>query len=275
MNRLAALSALAIAACAPRAGGANRESNSTVNSAASSGSSGSFAPSTEGQAALIALRDGARRGESEALVALSVELGRGGATEINGDAAQDERVASAEIAVSDDRAALVIVRTSCGNVRAIGLVRDGARWTRRTSTALVPEVRPGTCVRVTAVAQAVALSADPAHEAALGLKWEDSMGDEVHGPHLWVFGLDPARGFNVLLERAPFGGTDDRTGASTVGSLAVIDELPAPRPLFVEIRPGHRGVGGTAPSQRIVRRYDLREGRLVLSDEQQSSLGAD
>lgn len=278
MTARAGLAALALMACAPRATanggalGANGDANSTVNHGASSGSS---APSSEARAALMALRDGARRGDPAALGALSIELGRGGATEINGEAAQDERVASAEVAVSDDRAALLVLRTTCGNVRAIGLVRDGDRWVKRASSALVPAVQPGTCVRVTAVMQPVALRGDPAREAALGLKWEDSMGDEVHGPHLWVFGLDDAQGYTVLLERAPFGGTDDRTGASTVGSLAVIDELPAPRPLFVEIRPGHRGVGGTAPSQRTVRRYDLREGHLVLSDEQQSSIGAE
>lgn len=278
MTRRSAFAALALMACAPRAAvqggasGANRVENSTVNAGSSSGSSGR---SSEAMTALMALRDGARRGDRAALLALSIELGRGGATEINGEAAQDERVTSAEIVVNDERAALLVLRTSCGNVRAIGLVRDGDRWAPRASSALVPAAQPGVCVRVTAVMQAVALRGDPAREAALGIKWEDSMGDEVHGPHLWVFGLDPAQGYTVLLERAPFGGTDDRTGASTVGSLAVIDELPAPRPLFVEIRPGHRGVGGTAPSQRTVRRYDLREGRLVLSDEQQSSLGAE
>lgn len=127
-------------------------------------------------------------------------------------------------------------------------------------------------MRVSLVAQAVALRSDPAREAAVGVRWEDAMGDEVHGPHLWVAGLDATQGFTVLLERAPFGGTDDRTGASTVGSLAVIDELPAPRALFVEIRPGQRGAGGAAPSHRTVRRYELRGAQMQLVDEQQSTL---
>lgn len=223
--------------------------------------------------ALATIRDGARRGDATVLRSMSIELGRGGATEINGDRAEDERVSTAEIAVFDAQTALLIVKTSCGNVQLVGLVRDGAAWGVRQSQALVPPVRPGSCVRSTVLAQPVALRSDPAREAAIGLRWEDAMGDEVHGPHLWIAGLDAQRGFVLLLERAPFGGTDDRTGSTTVGSVAVIDELPAPRPLFVEIRPGTRGPAGAGPSQRTVRRYELRGARMELVDEQRSTLG--
>lgn len=222
---------------------------------------------------LVAMRDALLRAEPAALRALSIELGRGGATEISGDRAEDERVAAVEVPVFDARAAMIVLRTSCGNIRLVGLVREGDAWRPRQSYALVPTVRPGSCVRVSLVAQPLALRSDPARDAALGVRWEDAMGDEVHGPHLWIAGLDDAQGATLLLERAPFGGTDDRTGATTVGSVAVIDELPAPRPLFVEIRPGTRGAGGAGPNQRTVRRYELRGARMELVDEQQSTLG--
>jgi hypothetical protein len=207
------------------------------------------------------------------LRAWSIELGRGGATEINGDRAEDERIVTAEIAVSDANSALLVLKTSCGNAQIVGLVREGAQWSARRSQPLVPRAIVGSCVRSTVLAQPVALRGDPAREAAIGVRWEDAMGDEVHGPHLWVVGLDAQRGFTVLLERAPFGGTDDRTGATTIGSVAVIDELPAPRPLFVEIRPGARGTAGSAPNQRTVRRYELRGAHIELIDEQRSTLG--
>lgn len=222
--------------------------------------------------ALIALRDRARRGDAEVLHAWSIELGRGGATEINGDRAEDERVVSADITVSDGSVALIVLQTSCGNVRIVGLVREGERWIARQSQPLVPHAIVGRCVRSRVRAQPVALRADPARDAAIGVRWQDALGDEVHGPYLWVIGLDAQHGFSMLLERAPFGGTDDRTGATTVGSVAVIDELPAPRPLFVELRPGTRGLVQTSPNQRIVRRYELRGARMELVDEQRSTL---
>lgn len=262
-------------ACATRTSSTSSSANN-VTSAASSGAeratraAGASDPTDR---ALIALRDSARRGEAAVLRAWSIELGRGGATEINGDRAEDERVVTAEIAVSDANVALVVLKTSCGNVQLVGLVREGAQWSARQSQALLPHAIVGSCVRSTVLAQPVALRADPAREAAIGVRWEDAMGDEVHGPHLWVVGLDAQRGFTVLLERAPFGGTDDHTGATTVGSVAVIDELPAPRPLFVEIRPGARGAAGSAPNQRTVRRYELRGARMELVDEQRSTLG--
>lgn len=265
--------ALLSQACAPRTSASSSSANSVTSAASSGAEQPTRAAGSATDRALIALRDGARRGEAAVLRAWSIELGRGGATEINGDRAEDERVVTAEIAVSDASAALLVLKTSCGNVQIVGLVREGEQWSARQSQPLVPHAIVGSCVRSTVLAQPVALRADPAREAAIGVRWEDAMGDEVHGPHLWVVGLDAQRGYSVLLERAPFGGTDDHTGATTVGSVAVIDELPAPRPLFVEIRPGARGTAGSAPNQRTVRRYELRGARMELVDEQRSTLG--
>lgn len=223
-------------------------------------------------ASLASVRTALLRADAASLREAGVELGRGGATEINGDPAEDERVAAVEIAVRDRGSALVVLRTSCGNVRVIGYVREGATWRARAKQSLVPTAVPGSCVRVALVAQSIAMRGDPAREAAVGVRWEDAMADEIHGPNLWVFGLDPAQGFTVLLERAPFGGTDDRTGSSTEGSLAVLDELPPPRPLFVEIRPGARGMAPGPALMRTVRRYELRGARIELVDEQRSSI---
>ncbi len=256
------------AASSSSGGAASARAATEPQTAAQTTSAGSQLPP-----ALVAMREALLRAEPAALSALSIELGRGGATEISGDRAEDERVAAVEVPVFDGRAAMIVLRTSCGNVRLVGLVREGDAWRARQSYALVPTVRPGSCVRVSLVAQPLALRSDPARDAALGVRWEDAMGDEVHGPHLWIAGLDDAQGATLLLERAPFGGTDDRTGATTVGAVAVIDELPAPRPLFVEIRPGTRGAGGAGPNQRTVRRYELRGARMELVDEQQSTLG--
>lgn len=277
----APLPSLLFFACAGQAGARAQDLATSSSSAASSGvvrSSGGQGASRE-RAQRSDHDDGPDRwsaallrGDAETLRAAGVVLGAGGATEINGDRAADERVAAVEIPVRDGQSALVVVRTSCGNVRLVGLVRRAQQWEATQSVPLVPQAQPGMCVRSTVLARAVALRADPAREAAIGIRWEDAMADEIHGPHLWVAGLDRDRGFSILLERAPFGGTDDRTGASTEGSLAVIDELPPPRPLFVEIRPGQRGAGGAAPSTRTVRRYELRGGRIELVDEQRSSL---
>lgn len=271
-----ALSALSGAhACTPRpTQRASLDPRHTQSSGGSPTQSGSVA-SESNDGALAALRTALLRGEVSALRDAGVELGRGGATEINGDRAVDETVAAVEIAVRDSVSALVVVRTSCGNVRVVGYVREGAAWRARAARALVPSAVPGSCVRVALVAQSIALRGDPPREAALGVRWEDAMADEIHGPNLWVFGLDPAQGFTVLLERAPFGGTDDRTGSSTEGSLAVLDELPPPRPLFVEIRPGQRGMAPSGGLTRTVRRYELRGARIELVDEQRSSVTED
>jgi hypothetical protein len=223
-------------------------------------------------AALQSLRAAVLRGDSVALTSLGLTLGRGGETEIDGARAADERVTQVDVPVRDADSAAMLVRTSCGNVRLLGLVRRAGAWSARASLALVPAVTPGRCVRSSAVVQPVALRADPAREVALGVRWEDATADEVHGPSLWVAGLDAREGVVVLLEQVPFGGTDDRTGASTEGSLAVIDELPPPRAIFVEIRPGRRGAGGPAPGVRTIRRYEFRGARMDLVDEQQSAL---
>jgi hypothetical protein len=224
------------------------------------------------EAALQSLRAAVLRGDSVALTSLGLTLGRGGETEIDGARAADERVTQVDVPVRDAGSAAMLVRTSCGNVRLLGLVRGPNGWSARASLALVPAVTPGRCVRSSAVVQPVALRADPAREVAVGVRWEDAMADEVHGPSLWVAGLDAREGVVVLLEQVPFGGTDDRTGASTEGSLAVIDELPPPRAIFVEIRPGRRGAGGPAPGVRTIRRYEFRGARMDLVDEQQSAL---
>jgi hypothetical protein len=226
-----------------------------------------------GELALRALREAVLRAEPAALAAVGVSLSRAGdSTDITGDHAEDERVAAVDLPVRDADTAAMVVRTTCGNVRLIGLRRGDGGWRAARGVALVPEVRPGGCVRTTVLAQAVALRGDPARDVAVAVRWEDSIGDEVRGPHLWVGALDAREGLTVLLERAPFGGTDDRTGASSEGSLAVIDDLPPPRPLFVEVRPGRRGVGGPGLDVRTVRRYELRGGRLELVDEQRAQI---
>jgi hypothetical protein len=214
-------------------------------------------------------------GDSGTLQALNVRLEVGGATELTGERAVGETVRSAQLLVFDRQSAIALLQTSCGNVRLIGLVRAAAqRWQTGASLDVVPHAVPGGCVRATVLAQPIALRSDLATEAAIGVRWEDQMGDEVHGPSLWIASLDPRLGFVMLLQTAPFGGTDDRTGASTEGSVAVMDELPAPRPLFVEIHPARRGTAG-AGRERILRRYELRSGLLQMVDEQRQALQVD
>ncbi|MDP3278428.1 MAG: hypothetical protein Q8Q09_24780 [Deltaproteobacteria bacterium] len=222
--------------------------------------------------ALESLRASLEQSAPEALARVGLVLGRGGATELDGSAAPDERVRLALTVVQDAQSAALVVRTTCGNAQIIGMVQSPSGWTQRGRVVLVPAVGPGQCVRTTLVAQPVALRSDPARELAVGVRWEDTTGDEVQGPNLWVAALDPREGVRLLLERAPFGETNDQSGASTEGSLAVVDELPAPRPLFVEIRPGRRGVAGSAARERLLRRYELRGERLELVDERREAL---
>ncbi len=223
-------------------------------------------------AELERFREEISRGDASALQRVGLSLGRGGATEIDGSPAPDERIVRVDVPVRDANSAAMVVRSSCGNVWLLGLHREGTAWHLAGQQALVPLAEPGRCVRTTAVVQSLALLGDPARELAVGVRWESATGDEVQGPFLWVAGLDARQGLTMLLERAPFGATDDRTGANTEGALAIIDELPPPRPLFVEIRPAGRGTEGAAPGVRVVRRYEHRGGRFELADEQRASV---
>lgn len=235
--------------------------------------------------ALVSLVSRLNASDAPTLAALSVQLGVGGATEMTGERAAAETLSSAQLLVFNGTSAVVLLKTSCGNVRLLGLVRASGQtlnngWGFAQGVDVVPHAVPGSCVRSTVVAQSIALRSDVATEGAVGVKWEDETGDEVHGPFLWVATLDSTRGFAVILQSAPFGGTDDRTGASTEGSLAVMDELPAPRPLFVEIHPARRGTAGPG-RERIVRRYELRSatpsqpGQLQMVDEQRQAMQID
>ncbi len=282
-SRATVLTLWALCACTGRAGTPHPANSSGVSSAEqSAGGSASrpIAGVVEGpvgapaDAELEQLRGALSRGDSAALEFLGVTLGRGGVTEIDGSPAPDERVARVDLPVRDARSAAMVLRTTCGNLWLVGLLREGTRWTRGAGRPLVPPVQPGRCVRTTAVVQPLAVRGDPARELAVGVRWEDATGDEVHGPSLWIAGLDPRDGVTLLLEQAPFGATDDRTGASTEGSLAVIDELPPPRPVFVEIRPAGRGTESGVPGVRIVRRYELRGVRIELADEQRSTIAS-
>ncbi len=250
-------------------------------SASATGVRASSGGSTGASVALVADRElleivaGLNEGASAVMSAMAVTLAVGGATEVTGDRAPAETMRSAQLLVFNSQSAIVLLRTSCGNTRLMGLVRAaGQRWRLADVLNVVPPAVPGSCVNTTVLAQPIALRSDVASEAAVGVKWEDQMGDEVHGPSLWVATLDASHGFVVLLQQAPFGGTDDRTGASTEGSLAVMDELPAPRPMFVEIHPARRGTAGPA-HERIVRRYELRAGTLQMVDEQRNALQTD
>jgi hypothetical protein len=190
-----------------------------------------------------------------------------GAREMTGEPAADERVATAVVTARASDAAAMFVTTSCGNVALVGLRRAGGVWSSAVRHAFVSQMHPGRCGRVEARASAIALSSDARREVAVVVATEDVTGETVTGPFLSVYQLGRGGALTPLLANAPFGSTDDTTGATTTAEYLIVEDIPAPRDLYVVIRPGRRGPGGPPPNETTRRRYALRSGRLELVQE--------
>lgn len=217
---------------------------------------------------LEALRMRVAEGDAAALRAVGVSLEpAGGAREMTGEAASDERIARAEVIGRADDSAAMLVVTSCGNVTLSTLRWERERWTSAEHVPLVRELHPGRCGQTEARAEAVALSSDARREIVVVIGTQDATGESVRGPFLSVYQLRAGGVLGALLRDAPFGGTDDETGASTTAEYYVVEDVPPPRDLHVAIRPGHLGPGGAPPSQIVHRRYVLRGARLVIAQE--------
>ena len=81
------------------------------------------------------------------------------------------------------------------------------------------------------------------------------MGEVALGPSLWIVHVDALGALHPLLEREPFGVVDERNGEVVPASLLVVEDLPAPREVFLS--------GRLPPSgQRQQRRYRLVDGAL-------------
>ncbi len=215
-----------------------------------------------------------RSGEPGALLALDVRLAATeGARELSGEPAADERVANVTVLAWRDDSAMVLTRSSCGNVWLSSVRWSDGNWARAESIVVVDGQHPGRCGQLELRAQPVALSSDARDEAAITWSLQDVTGESVRGPFLDVVQLRTAGHMHPLLHHAPFGSVDDMTGATTVGVISVVDDLPAPRPLVVSIHAGRRGPPGSQPSPDVERTYRIRGDALVLTHESRD--GAD
>ncbi|MBI5512312.1 MAG: hypothetical protein HY909_01010 [Deltaproteobacteria bacterium] len=187
-----------------------------------------------------------------------------GATAITGERAEDDAVVQAQAPTLVGDTGVVLARTVCGNVMALGLRREAGRWFPTGVVDLVGDARPGQCRSTTVRAEARGLLGDLPREILVELRTVSDEGDDERGPELRVLSLSPDGRVTELSEPIPFGHTDEATGEVEQGEWAVEATLPAPRAVYVQLMPEHpQGAGQTL----LRRTYGFRDGRLTLLEE--------
>ncbi len=196
------------------------------------------------------------RSSAVAAVELGVALARsGGARSLDGNPSRDETVLAAEVVTEVDASAAVTVTTSCGNARLLGLAWSSGSWRPVGSVALVPLARPGRCQETDARVRATALVSVEARELLAETRTVSDDGADTSGPSLQLFHLAPDGSLRAWSEALAFGGVDDATGSELRGEWFVEESFAPPRDLLVFVRPGHRGLAGTALTTLELRTY--------------------
>ena len=215
--------------------------------------------------ALEQLRARMAAGDARALSAAHVVLdAASGAREMTGDEAVDDRVSSATLVTRVGDSAALLVITVCGNATLASVRWEASRWIAGERVELVGDMRPGRCGQTTVRAESLPLASDVRSEIAAVVTAQDATGESLRGPFLSVFQLQTHGALRVLLADAPFGAMDDVTGATTTGNYLVVEDVPAPRDLYVAIRPGRPGPGGAPVNEIVRRRYAIRGARLEM-----------
>ena len=191
----------------------------------------------------------------------------GGARTLTGEAATDDRVRDASVVARVDDAAAALVTTACGDAWLVGLHLDAGSWRAASRVAVIDDAHPGACRLTRASAASRAMRTAEAREVIVSFASESEEGDEARDPLLRVYELGPDGSLSALSGDIGFGGTDDTTGAVRDAEWVVDEALFLPRDLYVQVRPGTPGPGGTAPPFVVRRTYRLERGRLVLFEE--------
>jgi hypothetical protein len=158
MRRSLVLAWLLCAACGARSA-ASRPAPGGTSGGEATARFRAVSSAAAAQTALDALRAQVEAGDRAALAAVGVALAEaGGAHEMTGEAAQDERIASARVVGQQGDAAALLVSTSCGNAVLASVRWDGTRWQHAQHLPLVEGMRPGRCAQTSARAEALALT---------------------------------------------------------------------------------------------------------------------
>lgn len=207
--------------------------------------------------------DGAR-----AAASLGLSLDRSsGARALTGDAAPDDRVRDASVVARVDGAAAALVTTACGDAWLVGLRLTNGAWRATAPVAVIDDARPGACRITHAAAASCAMLTRDAREVVVTFDSGSEEGDEARDPTLRVYELAEDGALTALSGDIGFGGTDDATGAVRDAQWAVDEALLLPRDLYIQVQPGSRGPGGTAPPFIVRRTYRIERGRMVLIEE--------
>ncbi|MFO0645754.1 MAG: hypothetical protein U0326_05915 [Polyangiales bacterium] len=189
----------------------------------------------------------------------------GGARTLTGDVAPDDRVRDASVVARVDGAAAALVTTVCGDAWIVGLHLANGAWRASAPVAVVDDARPGAC-RITTRRPAAMLTRE-ARELVVTFDSGSEEGDEARDPTLRVYELGDDGALTALSGDIGFGGTDDATGAVRDAQWVVDDALMLPRDLYIQVQPGSRGPGGSAPPFVVRRTYEVERGRMVLVEE--------
>lgn len=207
--------------------------------------------------------DGAR-----AVASVGLTLDRsGGARTLTGDVAPDDRVRDASVVARVDGAAAALVTTVCGDAWIVGLHLANGAWRASAPVAVVDDARPGACRITHAAAAPCAMLTREARELVVTFDSGSEEGDEARDPTLRVYELGDDGALTALSGDIGFGGTDDATGAVRDAQWVVDDALMLPRDLYIQVQPGSRGPGGSAPPFVVRRTYRVERGRMVLVEE--------
>ena len=195
-----------------------------------------------------------RAGDGDALRAAGVVLrASNGERTLDGRLAASEGIAEVSPVVCVGGSAAALLRSDCARATLVGLAWRAGRWQVAGHAEAEAGSAPGHCSELSARADAAPLTGPERRELLVETRAVSDDGDEDSGRVLRVAHLDGDGTVTWYRGRIALDAFDPATGAATQGRWDFVEELPAPRDLYIEERPLHGGLAGEPAATEILR----------------------